>query len=100
MELAEDGFFPKTQITAISVGDEVLTTVPSSSPLLVTAIESLYTALVAANLHTQIKISSPHAASIVLDPFPPSQAFFNQSLFQSIPDPVCITIASILVLGS
>ncbi|XP_028060369.1 glucan endo-1,3-beta-glucosidase 1 [Camellia sinensis] len=75
-------FFPETLITAISVGDEVLTTVPSSSPLLVTAIESLYTALVAANLHTQIKISSPHAASIVLDPFPPSQAFFNQSLTQ------------------
>ncbi|KAF5954262.1 hypothetical protein HYC85_007118 [Camellia sinensis] len=74
--------FPETLITAISVGDEVLTTVPSSSPLLVTAIESLYTALVAANLHTQIKISSPHAASIVLDPFPPSQAFFNQSLIQ------------------
>ncbi|XP_062161505.1 glucan endo-1,3-beta-glucosidase 1 [Alnus glutinosa] len=73
-------FYPDTLITAIAVGDEVLTTVPSSAPLLLPAIEGLYSALVAANLHTQIKISTPHAAAIVLDPFPPSQAFFNQSL--------------------
>nr|GMD08958.1 glucan endo-1,3-beta-glucosidase 1 [Ipomoea batatas] len=73
-------FYPQTLITAIAVGDEVLTTVPSSAPLLMPAIESLYSALVAANLHTHIKISTPNAASIVLDPFPPSQAFFNQSL--------------------
>jgi hypothetical protein len=73
-------FYPETLITVIAVGDEVLTTVPSSAPLLLPAIEGLYSALVAANLHTQIKISMPHAASIVLDPFPPSQAFFNQSL--------------------
>ncbi|KAL5972587.1 hypothetical protein ACLOJK_039392 [Asimina triloba] len=73
-------FYPGTLITAVAVGDEVLTTVPSSAPLLVPAIEFLYAALVAANLHTQIKISTPHSASIVLDPFPPSQAFFNQSM--------------------
>ncbi|KAF5472771.1 hypothetical protein F2P56_009463 [Juglans regia] len=77
-------FFPDTLISAIAVGDEVLTTVTSSAPLLLPAIESLYSALVAANLHTKIKISSPHAASIVLDPFPPSQAFFNQSLSSAI----------------
>ena len=73
-------YYPQTLITAIAVGDEVLTTIPSSAPLLVPAIESLYSALVAANLHTEIKVSTPCAASIVLDPFPPSQAFFNQSL--------------------
>lgn len=73
-------YYPETLITAIAVGDEVLTTVPSSAPILLPAIESLYSALVAANLHAQIKISTPHAASIILDPFPPSQAFFNQSL--------------------
>lgn len=73
-------FYPETLITAIAVGDEVLTTLPSSAPLLVPAMESLYSALVAANLHTLIKISTPHAASIVLDAFPPSQAFFNQNL--------------------
>lgn len=73
-------FYPETLITAIAVGDEVLTTVPSSAPLLMPAIESLYSALVAANLYSQIKVSTPSTASIVLDPFPPSQAFFNQSM--------------------
>ncbi|XP_057960616.1 glucan endo-1,3-beta-glucosidase 1 isoform X2 [Malania oleifera] len=73
-------YHPETVITGIAVGDEVLTTIPSSAPLLLPAIESLYSALVASNLHTQIKISTPHAASIILDPFPPSQAFFNQTL--------------------
>lgn len=73
-------YYPETLITDIAVGDEVLTTLPSSAPLLLPAIESLYNALVAANLHAQIKVSTPHAASIVLDTFPPSQAFFNQSL--------------------
>ncbi|KAL8468995.1 hypothetical protein ACS0TY_031990 [Phlomoides rotata] len=73
-------YYPETLITGIAVGDEVLTTVPSSAPMLMPAIESLYSALVASNLHTQIKISTPNSASVILDPFPPSQAFFNQSL--------------------
>ncbi|KAK7363758.1 hypothetical protein VNO77_05913 [Canavalia gladiata] len=73
-------YYPETLITGISVGDEVLTTVPSSGPLLLPAMESLYNALVASNLHQQIKVSTPHAASIILDPFPPSQAYFNQTL--------------------
>ncbi|XP_052183591.1 glucan endo-1,3-beta-glucosidase 1-like isoform X2 [Diospyros lotus] len=73
-------YYPDTLISAVAVGDEVLTTVPSAAALLMPAIEALYGALVAANLHTQIKISTPHAASIVFDQFPPSQAFFNQSL--------------------
>lgn len=46
-------YYPETAITAIAVGDEVLTTIPSSAPLLIPAIESLYNALVASNLHTQ-----------------------------------------------
>ncbi|KAE8686382.1 Glucan endo-1,3-beta-glucosidase 1 [Hibiscus syriacus] len=73
-------YYPETLITHIGVGDEILTTVPSSAPLLLPAIQSLYSALVAANLHTEIKVSTPHAASVVLDTFPPSQAYFNQSL--------------------
>ncbi|XP_028782939.1 glucan endo-1,3-beta-glucosidase 1-like [Neltuma alba] len=73
-------YYPATLVTGISVGDEVLTTIPSSAPILLPAIQSLYDALVASNLHNQITISTPHAASIILDPFPPSQAFFNQSL--------------------
>ncbi|XP_057545729.1 glucan endo-1,3-beta-glucosidase 1-like [Amaranthus tricolor] len=75
-------FYPETLIVAIAVGDEVLTSVPSTAPLLLPAIESLYSALVASNLHTQIKVSTPHSASLILDPFPPSQAFFNTSMTQ------------------
>ncbi|KAK2974842.1 hypothetical protein RJ640_005628 [Escallonia rubra] len=78
--------YPETLIIAVAVGDEVLTTVPSSAPLLLPAIESLYSALVASNLHNQIKISTPHAASLILDPFPPSQAYFNQTLVPVIQD--------------
>ncbi|KAJ8432595.1 hypothetical protein Cgig2_008680 [Carnegiea gigantea] len=75
-------YYPDTLITAIAVGDEVLTTMPSTAPLLFPAIQSLYNALVASNLHTRIKVSTPHSASIILDPFPPSQAFFNTSMTQ------------------
>ncbi|XP_062088327.1 glucan endo-1,3-beta-glucosidase 1 isoform X1 [Humulus lupulus] len=75
-------YYPETLISGIAVGDEVFTTIPSSAPLLLPAIQSLYNGLVASNLHSQIKISTPHAASVILDPFPPSQAFFNQSLTQ------------------
>lgn len=75
-------YYPDTLITAIAVGDEVLTTMPSTAPLLFPAIQALYNALVASNLHTQIKVSTPHSASIILDPFPPSQAFFNTSMTQ------------------
>lgn len=75
-------FYPDTTIIAIAVGDEVLTTMPSTAPLLLRAMESLYSALVASNLHTVIKVSTPQSASLILDPFPPSQAFFNTSLSQ------------------
>ncbi|KAK9681545.1 hypothetical protein RND81_10G009700 [Saponaria officinalis] len=75
-------FYPETDIIAIAVGDEVLTTVPSTAPVLLPAIESIYSALVATNLHNDIKVSTPHSASLILDPFPPSQAFFNTSMSQ------------------
>ncbi|KAJ6978558.1 glucan endo-1,3-beta-glucosidase 1-like [Populus alba x Populus x berolinensis] len=68
---------PNNQLLAI--GSSNATAASWIAPLLVPAMESLYSALVAANLHNQIKISTPHSASIILDPFPPSQAFFNQS---------------------
>lgn len=75
-------YYPQTLIIAIAVGDEVLTTIPSSAPVLLPAIESIYSALVASKLDNQIKVSTPHSASIILDPFPPSQAFFNTSMTQ------------------
>eukprot|EP00249_Psilotum_nudum_P011250 c23056_g1_i2 orf=189-1643(+) len=72
-------YIPATNITGICVGTEVLTTDPNAALVLVPAMNFLHTALVAAKLDSQIKISTTHAPEIILDSFPPSQAFFNNS---------------------
>lgn len=71
--------YPATNITAISVGSEVLTTIPNAATVLVNALKFIHSALVASNLDRQIKVSTPLSSSIILDSFPPSQAFFNRS---------------------
>ncbi|XP_031107445.1 glucan endo-1,3-beta-glucosidase 2-like [Ipomoea triloba] len=72
--------YPATNITAICVGSEVLTSLSNAAPVLVNALKFIHSALVASNLGRQIKVSTPLASSIILDSFPPSQAFFNHSL--------------------
>ncbi|XP_047981794.1 glucan endo-1,3-beta-glucosidase 3-like [Salvia hispanica] len=72
-------YVPATNITAIAVGSEVLTTLPNAAPVLVSAMSFIHSALVASSLGSRIKVSTPHSSSIILDPFPPSQAFFNRS---------------------
>ncbi|KAJ8465203.1 hypothetical protein OPV22_027755 [Ensete ventricosum] len=72
-------FHPDTPISAVAVGDEVPTALPSVLPLLLPALRSFSTALAAANL-SYIPVSTPLPFSVILDPFPPSQAYFNQSL--------------------
>ncbi|CAI9296924.1 unnamed protein product [Lactuca saligna] len=68
-----------TNITAISVGNEVLTTTPNTASILVSALKYIHSALIAAGLDSQIKVSTVHSSSIILDSFPPSQAFFNRT---------------------
>lgn len=70
---------PTTNITAIAVGSEVLSAIPNAAPVLVSAMKFIHAALVAANLDSQVKVSTPHSSSIILDSFPPSQAFFNRT---------------------
>ncbi|KAK6931619.1 Glycoside hydrolase family 17 [Dillenia turbinata] len=82
---------PTTNITAIAVGSEVLSTLPNAAPVLVSALKFIHSALVAANLDSQIKVSTPHSSSIILDSFPPSQAFFNRSW-----DPVMVPLLKFL----
>lgn len=82
---------PATKVTAIAIGSEVLTTLPNAAPVLVSAMQFIHSALVAANLASQIKVSTPHSSSIILDSFPPSQAFFNRSW-----DPVVIPLLKFL----
>ncbi|KAH6784521.1 O-Glycosyl hydrolases family 17 protein [Perilla frutescens var. hirtella] len=67
--------YPSTKITTICVGSDVVPT-----PLLINALKNIHLALVASNLDKQIKVSSPVASTIILNSFPPSQAFFNRSL--------------------
>ncbi|WVZ15155.1 hypothetical protein V8G54_012721 [Vigna mungo] len=82
---------PATNITAIAVGSEVLTSLPNAAPVLVSALKFLQAALVAANLDQQIKVSTPHSSFIILDSFPPSQAFFNKTW-----DPVMVPLLNFL----
>nr|POE74995.1 glucan endo-1,3-beta-glucosidase 3 [Quercus suber] len=82
---------PATNITAIAVGSEVLTTLPNAAPVLVSALKFIHSALVASNLDRQIKVSTPHSSSVILDSFPPSQAFFNRSW-----DPVMVPLLKFL----
>ncbi|KAK3147956.1 hypothetical protein QOZ80_3BG0288820 [Eleusine coracana subsp. coracana] len=72
--------FPAVNITAIAVGSEVLSALPNAAPLIMPAMRYLQNALVAAALDRYVKVSTPHSSSIILDSFPPSQAFFNRSL--------------------
>ncbi|XP_075484858.1 glucan endo-1,3-beta-glucosidase 4 [Primulina tabacum] len=70
-------YVPSTNITAISVGSEVLTSIPNAAPILVPAMNYLYKALVASNLNHLIKVSTPHSMDIIPRAFPPSTATFN-----------------------
>ncbi|CAK8566654.1 unnamed protein product [Lathyrus sativus] len=75
-------YYPSTNITSICVGSEVLTTLPNAAKLLVNALNYIHSALVASKLDSKIKVSTPLPSTIILDSFPPSQAFFNTSMNQ------------------
>ncbi|XP_044482345.1 glucan endo-1,3-beta-glucosidase 4-like [Mangifera indica] len=72
-------YIPSTNITAIAVGSEILTTVPNVAPVLVSAMNNLHKALVASDLNSQVKVSTPHNMDVIPKPFPPSTATFNSS---------------------
>ncbi|CAD6343561.1 unnamed protein product [Miscanthus lutarioriparius] len=72
-------YIPATNITYIAVGNEVLTTIPNAALVLVPALQFLQSALLAANLNTQVKISSPHSMDVISKAFPPSAATFNST---------------------
>ncbi|KAK4742988.1 hypothetical protein SAY87_000989 [Trapa incisa] len=82
---------PATNITAIAVGSEVLTSLPNAAPVLVSAMQFIHSALVASNLDSKIKVSTPHSSSIIIDSFPPSQAFFNRTW-----DPIMVPLLKFL----
>lgn len=83
--------YPSTNITTICVGSDVLTSMPNAAPLLINALTNLHLALVASNLHNKIKVSTPLSSTIILNSFPPSQAFFNRSF-----NPVLVPVLNFL----
>ncbi|XP_025015372.2 LOW QUALITY PROTEIN: glucan endo-1,3-beta-glucosidase 4-like [Ricinus communis] len=72
-------YLPSTNITAIAVGSEVLTSIPNAAPVLVPAMNYLHKALVASNLNFQVKVSTPQSMDVIPRPFPPSTATFNST---------------------
>ncbi|KAF9593333.1 hypothetical protein IFM89_021502 [Coptis chinensis] len=72
-------YVPQTNITAIAVGSEVLTTIPNAAPVLVPAMNYIHRALVASNLNFQVKVSSPQSMDVIPKSFPPSTASFNST---------------------
>ncbi|KAL8262939.1 hypothetical protein R6Q59_024288 [Mikania micrantha] len=72
-------FTPATNITAIAVGSDFLSSNPNADTVLVPAMTNLYKALVASNLNDQIKVSTPLSMDMIPKQFPPSTATFNTS---------------------
>ncbi|XP_073108182.1 glucan endo-1,3-beta-glucosidase 4 [Elaeis guineensis] len=72
-------FVPATNITYIAVGNEVLSTIPNASFVLVPAMKFLQSALVAANLNFLVKVSSPQSMDVMPKSFPPFTATFNST---------------------
>lgn len=78
-------FKPATNITAIAVGSEVISSTPTAVPFLVSAMNYLYKALLASNLN-DVKVSTPLSMDLIPTPFPPSTATFNHSWNSTIYD--------------
>jgi exo-beta-1,3-glucanase (GH17 family) len=68
---------PATQVRYIAVGNEVFLKDPFYTLHVVPAILNLYQALQTLGLTNSIKLSSPQAASVVTNSYPPSSATFD-----------------------
>lgn len=76
---------PATKITAIFVGNEVLTFNDTSlSGNLLPAMQSVHSALVALNLDNQICVTTTHSLAVLESSYPPSSGKFRRDLVNSI----------------
>lgn len=71
---------PTNQVKYIAVGNEVFLKDPFYTYLVVPAIMNLYQALQILNLASSIKLSSPQAASVLSNSYPPSSGTFDVNL--------------------
>uniref|UniRef100_A0A0C9RKW9 TSA: Wollemia nobilis Ref_Wollemi_Transcript_13084_1284 transcribed RNA sequence n=1 Tax=Wollemia nobilis TaxID=56998 RepID=A0A0C9RKW9_9CONI len=72
-------FYPATNIKYIAVGNEVLVDNAQYASYLVSAMNNIQTAIESANLQN-IKVSTPHATTVIGTAFPPSQGTFSDSV--------------------
>ncbi|XP_057832396.1 glucan endo-1,3-beta-glucosidase isoform X2 [Cryptomeria japonica] len=72
-------FYPSVDIKYIAVGNEVFANRAYVSYLL-PAMKNIQTALRNANLQNDIKVSTPHAMSVLNSSFPPSQGTFGEDM--------------------
>lgn len=73
-------YIHSSQIRYIAVGNEILLKDPYYTPHVVPAMTNLYQALQTANLANSIKLSSPHAASVLSISYPPSSGTFDPDI--------------------
>lgn len=81
-------FVPATTITTIAVGNEILTSDTADTNYLVPAMQNLHAALVTAGLDATIKVSTPHAFSVLNVSFPPSASVFRPAFATSVMKPL------------
>ncbi|CAM6112507.1 unnamed protein product [Calypogeia fissa] len=78
-------YFPATNIIAIAVGNEVLTTKEADQstilPFLVPAMRNLYAALSDVGWEKKIKVSAPQSARVLSTYFPPSSATSDGAIY-------------------
>lgn len=65
-----------TNINAIAVGNEVLTSNSSVSAMLLPAMENIHTALQSQGFDASVKVSSPHGLGLLEVSYPPSSGVF------------------------
>jgi hypothetical protein len=78
-------FLPATNITCITIGNEILALNDSSlTTNLLPAMQGVHSALITAGLSDQISVTTAHSLSILKSSFPPSAGEFQPDLLDSL----------------
>ncbi|KAL5973541.1 hypothetical protein ACLOJK_030192 [Asimina triloba] len=87
-------YYPRARITAISVGNDILTSLPHFSAFLLPAVQNVYLALQEVGIR-KISVSTAHSFDLIRNPFPPSSARFQESSMESVIKPLLSFISAI-----
>lgn len=69
--------YPNTNIVAVAVGNEILTSDTQLTASIVPALQNLQAALVSLGLSQKVKVSTPHSLNVLGTSFPPSAGQFS-----------------------